>query len=122
MLLAQFLLSDAVPGSDRTLFLADDSHLDADKVNGNDGFLQRGQVGLVQRLPHHHFGRHVDEVHADGFRHKGEGARRSQVALNHLEGQEKQGKARKEKYNKSVMHMAKSICIIWPHHLLHAKP
>lgn len=83
--------------TERTLFLADDSHLDADKVDGNDGFLQRGQVGLVQRLPHHHFGRHVDEVHADRFRHKGEGARRSQVALDHLEGQQKQGKARKEK-------------------------
>lgn len=65
---------------------ADDSHLDADKIDGNDGFLQRGQVGLVQRLPHHHFGRHVDEVHADCLGHKGEGAGRSQVALDNLNG------------------------------------
>lgn len=63
----------------------DQSHLDPDKIDGNDWFLQRGKVGVVQRLAHHHFGRHVNEVHADCLRNKGERARRSQVALDHLQ-------------------------------------
>lgn len=60
------------------------SHLDANKVDGNDGPLQRGQTGFIQRFSHHGFGCHADEVHADGFGHKREGARCPQVTFNHL--------------------------------------
>lgn len=60
-------------------------HLDANKVDGDDGPLQGGQTGFVQSFSHHHLGGHTDEVHADGFGHKREGARRPQVTLNHLE-------------------------------------
>lgn len=62
------------------------SHLDANKVNGNDGPLQGGQTGFIQRFSHHHFGCHTDEVHTDGFGHKREGARCPQVTFNHLKG------------------------------------
>lgn len=62
------------------------SHLDADKVNRNDGFLQWGQAGLIQRLSHHHFGCDIDEVHTDRFRDKREGAWCTQITLNHLKG------------------------------------
>lgn len=95
-----------IPSPDGTVLWAAESHLDADKVDGNDGLLQRGQVGLIQRLPHHHLGGHVDEVHADGLRHEGEGARRPQVALDHLQGQPKQTKgkkAKKKRYKKKTM-------------------
>lgn len=64
------------------------SHLDANKVDGNDGFLQWGQVGFVQRLPHHHFGRHIDEVHTNCFWYEGEGARCPQITFNHLDGRD----------------------------------
>ena len=43
------------------------SYLDADVVYGDDGLLQRGEAALVQRLSHHHFGCHVDEVDTDCF-------------------------------------------------------
>lgn len=61
------------------------SHLDSNKVNGNDGPLQGGQTGFIQRFSHHHFGCHTDEVDADGFGHKREGARCPQVTFNHLQ-------------------------------------
>lgn len=61
------------------------SHLDANKVNGNDGPLQGGQTGFIQRFSHHHFGCHTDKVDADGFGHKREGARCPQVTFNHLQ-------------------------------------
>lgn len=60
-------------------------HLDAHVVHRNDGSVQRGQAGLVQRLSHHHFGGHIDEVHTDCFGHKGEGAWSPQVTLYHLQ-------------------------------------
>ena len=62
------------------------SHLDAHVVHRNDGVLQRGQAGLIQRLPHHHFGCHVDKVHTDCFWHEREGAWRPQITLDHLKG------------------------------------
>lgn len=60
------------------------THLDTNVVYRYDGVLQRGQAGLVLRLSHHDSSGHIDEVNANGLGHKGEGARRSQVAFNYL--------------------------------------
>lgn len=66
------------------------THLDADVVHWYDGVLQRGQPGLVLRLPHHDASGHVDEVNANGLGHEGEGARCSQVAFDNLRKTNKQ--------------------------------
>lgn len=59
-------------------------YLDANVVYRDDGVLQRGEHGLVYRFSHHHLGRHIDKIHTDGLRHEREGARGTQVTLDHL--------------------------------------
>ena len=60
------------------------TNLDADISSGLQGRVQVRKRVFVKRIVHHHFSSHTDEVCANCFGDEWEGARRAEIAFNHL--------------------------------------